>query len=754
MKRFKEFLELLVEASEGDARKYMKKVLIDMGFENMLRNNYSEHWSEEVFNDIRDDFIHKGCDIYFTPGIARIAYGELYYGTANEDSFKVDQLCQLVKFVTMAHKPEFSRNLEHITVVQEGPNKGQKQKSKPFTFDDLQSMFSSSRNAMRDIERANFEKTKHTPNGYTVIELTDYETAHKYLPYTDLPGGDAWCYLEDSRAFDYYKRSGNRTYLALAPGFEKLKPGDKGYGRSMIGFDMGPVEKNGYSELKVCNNRYNHAKDLEHENSKSGDAKYNERELSEILGIAVWKEFLGYTEQELLDKGIMSEAHAKAILAKYEAGFKETLAHDDEQLLNFYIAKCAKEGLVMHALGSNAITTFGDWRILKQSAASKTGVAILKYCLAYNVKTKAFIKPNGLFIRYNTLVMLLTDSINVIYKNKDVIKCKAYTECILEKTTVFKLKLESGKAVLFDTVTGEYVSEMHDDIASTREELNYYNINIRSNINMFVCVDNNKFTALYAEQNGSRVVKVLNEFTDIICLDTKIYTIENKYGTDLAQTIKYYRNALEGYTDSIKFVVLNGDKIEGMYLVYDNMIKISTAILQTAIDRKLNIESVDTNVYSNAQYARLTNGSLIDKTGKVVCNNIAYVFNSDKSKLMLAIQRVARDNGIQREKIINLSTMQYVANGVEFDEISDASPVEYADKYLIIDRYGMSDDTHNILINKNGQYELGLKDWSDRIRVYGYGSSVEFIYRDKPPITYDAKYNQFVDEEGNLLNDA
>lgn len=119
-------------------------------------------------------------------------------------------------------------------------------------------------------------------------------------------------------------------YLALAPGFEKLKPGDAGYGRSMIGFDMGPVDERGISKLKVCNNRYNHAPDLEHENNKSGDSKYTALELSEILGIPVWRDCPGYTEDELIDRGQVSRTILERMFTSAESLMHVATYEQDE----------------------------------------------------------------------------------------------------------------------------------------------------------------------------------------------------------------------------------------------------------------------------------------------------------------------------------------------------------------------------------------------------------------------------------------
>lgn len=311
----------LYEASEGDARKYMKKMLQSMGLEQELAEDYGENWSEAVFNKIRDSFVHQGCDVYFVPGIARIAYGELDFDSDDEDTQKVAQLRSLVKFITLAHKGQFTRNLERISVIQEGPQKGMKVKSKPFTFDQLAEMFGNESKSATNAERDRFTKdNQSTDNGYKIIELKNFEQAHQFLPYCT---SDPWCYLENKDTFDSYAQGGNKLYIALAPGFEKLKPGDPGYGRSMIGFDMGPVDEDGKSELCVCNNRYNHAPNLENEEGVgTGDDAYDEIQLSKILGFPVWEKCPGYTDDELMALGRITPLTIKKIIPTVEIGKK------------------------------------------------------------------------------------------------------------------------------------------------------------------------------------------------------------------------------------------------------------------------------------------------------------------------------------------------------------------------------------------------------------------------------------------------
>lgn len=299
MLRFKAYMNLLLEASEGDAYKYMKKVLLALPNADELAADYGENWTREIFNKLRDDFVHSGCDVYFVPGIARILYGELDYDSEDEDSSKVRQLRSIVKFITMAHRDQFTRHLAHINA--------DKTVTEPFTYEQLHDMFDKTIKKTTDVERDNFKSEGKTK--YTVIWLKDFETANQYLKYCT---ADAWCYFEDEDTFANYASNGNKLYLALAPGFENLKPGDPGYGRSMIGFDMEPQDENGVSHLGVCNNRYNHSEDLENENNKSGDNKYNEIELSEILGVPVWKAYPGYSSKELEENGIISLPYVKA----------------------------------------------------------------------------------------------------------------------------------------------------------------------------------------------------------------------------------------------------------------------------------------------------------------------------------------------------------------------------------------------------------------------------------------------------------
>lgn len=125
--------QVLSESSEGDAYKYMKKVLMSLPYANELRQHYGENWTREIFDMIRNDFVHSGCDVYFVPGLARILFGELDYESEDEDTLKVRQLGAIVRFISNKYRNLFTRNLALI--------KKDKTTSAPLTFEQLYTEF-------------------------------------------------------------------------------------------------------------------------------------------------------------------------------------------------------------------------------------------------------------------------------------------------------------------------------------------------------------------------------------------------------------------------------------------------------------------------------------------------------------------------------------------------------------------------------------------------------------------------------------
>ena len=684
MKRFKEFICLLVESSEGDARKYMKKVLENIGLDKEFIEEYGEHWSEQIFNEIRSRFIHNGCDVYFTPGLARIAYGEFNMGFDNEDTAGIRRLCQLVRFITMAHKTDFSRNLEHITVVQEGPNRGQKIKSEPFTFEQLNVMFGKVQQQITDTERNEFANSTQTDNGYTIIELKDFETAHKYQPYTDLPGGDSWCYLENESTFNSYRKTGNRTYLALAPGFEKLKPGDKGYGRSMIGFDMGPIDENGYSNLEICNNRYNHAPDLEHENDKTGDSKYNEIELSKILGFPVWEKCPGYTEEELAALGIKPALKVadcyNAILPILDNFKKAFNAGTSSQIENALIE------VFENFDGDFAITCYSNtylrqidlpnWRACCITCKRDMDDLDEEGCdleILYNTKTDKIILTDYYSTSGNTLTVknFETKQYDFYYAdsttpNLSCVDCEFIGKFI-------SIKTNDDKVVLLNTKTFEF-SNKFDAIslnyAASREILQQFNCDI-SNVAkaIIACIKNNKIVKVFVIIGNTYIDIPINVLTECEMLN-KITTLDSK------------------------------------------------------------------TVFIAQQNKKVKSYSIIDEDGTCILQNI-FASLCGNTTINMQLQDVIMYNDENTKYVFNLQTNK---------RISDILPIDTIFSYIVGNFIVIgANGRYNILRKTKNKYKLKLKTWANYVSNEFVGGvyAVKFTYiipKDKQTQEYKYVY--------------
>ena len=300
----------LFEASEGEAGKYFRKTVRSASPDiiNELRENTiavmreecpdepEENWPQWLWIWFRMDFgLRNNEAVYFAPGLARIVLcspdsdEKFEYCPRDPLSRNADTLSKLVHYITMAHKDDYTRYLVD------------KSTGKPATFDELNAKFSDALKRHGEEAMAELEQLDYKPNDYHIVELTDYETAAEFAKYTD---PNTWCYFEDEDTFEYYREGGTiRLYLAYKPGFERLEPGDKGYGQSMLGIDIGPN-----NELIHCNNRYNHEDDPELDNdvNRPGDNRFDAKELSLLLGGPYYKFCPYYTEEERKKLGILT----------------------------------------------------------------------------------------------------------------------------------------------------------------------------------------------------------------------------------------------------------------------------------------------------------------------------------------------------------------------------------------------------------------------------------------------------------------
>ena len=299
---------VLLEANIGDAYKYfdkevrnvldpsiqaeLKEDVLDLVEENHIQLSDTVSWVKVLFRYLISDFNLRDTEaIYFVPGLARILFNnldEFEYEPDTGLSGKANRLGELVKYIAIGHKDNYTRYLcNRSTGEQE-------------TFESLNEKY---RDAFMQAQQANLARLKemdYTPNDYKIVELTSFDVAHQYSQYAT---AQEWCHLEYPDMFDHYSEGGTiRMYLALKPGFEKLRPGDKGYGNSMLGIDIGPN-----NQLQNCNNRYNHAPDpeLDDEHNIKADKRYNAEELSILLGGPYYEFCPYYSREEMAKRGIL-----------------------------------------------------------------------------------------------------------------------------------------------------------------------------------------------------------------------------------------------------------------------------------------------------------------------------------------------------------------------------------------------------------------------------------------------------------------
>ena len=272
--------------SEGDAYRYTKKVLLSLPNVDEIRRIYTEiavnrnisSWTRACYEELRRQFFRDGqCKIKFAPGLARIAYGELLFGTGDEDFRQLADLRDFVRIISIAHFTEFTR---HIAID-----------GKELSFKDLVDRFGSTVSGNWKELKRELGKIQYGPRRYKVIWLDSFATANKYYQYT---APHSWCHLGSKSMFKSYSYSrktdskGNyrisvvKLYLAVLPGFETMTEDDPLYGESMLGIDIGPDGR-----LMHVNNRWNHSHDNIDE--RKGDNKYSERELSELMGAPFYK---------------------------------------------------------------------------------------------------------------------------------------------------------------------------------------------------------------------------------------------------------------------------------------------------------------------------------------------------------------------------------------------------------------------------------------------------------------------------------
>ena len=104
---------------------------------------------------------------------------------------------------------------------------------------------------------------------------------------------------------------------------------------------------------------------------------------------------------------------------------------------------------------------------------------------------------------------------------------------------------------------------------------------------------------------------------------------------------------------------------------------------------------------------------LVDENNNTLLKNVYEVFNAENDKSFATVA-VNKFKQYYMFKLVDLNAMQFVSD-VEFSDIDPSYKLEkLMDKFVLIERLA---DTNtglesNILINKDGKYELGLQKWA------------------------------------------
>lgn len=282
--------------SEGDAYRYTKKVLMSLPNAARVESIYREiamnkgisSWTRACYEELRTQFFRDGqCKIKFAPGVARIAYGELEFGTGDEDFRQLADLRDFIRIISIAHFESFTR---HLAID-----------GKELSFKDMVERFGNTVSSNWKELKEELRRIKYGPRRYKVIWLDSFATARPYYEYTKPHN---WCHLGNLsmfRSYSFNRKTDSsgisrvsivKLYLAVLPGFETMTEDDPLYGESMLGIDIGPDGR-----LIHVNNRWNHSHDKI--DDRKGDNKYSEKELSELLGGPFYKICPPMTKREV-----------------------------------------------------------------------------------------------------------------------------------------------------------------------------------------------------------------------------------------------------------------------------------------------------------------------------------------------------------------------------------------------------------------------------------------------------------------------
>ena len=302
--------KLMQLITEADSRLKKAETIIRNSFSGLLNpdgrvtspeyyvnGNPETTWLQYILYSLRHTFdLMSNSDVKYIPSIARFAVGELGFETQEPKQDKLNDLMKIVQIIK-SNPEKYSKYLNASS------------------YDELEQTFAPILKALNDEENERINNASYDTNfgEYQIIEDADYETAKEF---GDLSHPDSkLCYTQSESTWKDYTQDGlNKVYILLSQDWKNLQPehtedlldshvpqNETAYDR--YGLSMIFVFVNQKNELIYCNTRWNHQ--AKYKQGCSTDHALTREDLSYIVRQPFMNVFKGYSDEELLDKGVV-----------------------------------------------------------------------------------------------------------------------------------------------------------------------------------------------------------------------------------------------------------------------------------------------------------------------------------------------------------------------------------------------------------------------------------------------------------------
>lgn len=302
--------KLMQLITEADSRLKKAETIIRNSFSGLLNpdgrvtspeyyvnGNPETTWLQYILYSLRHTFdLMSNSDVKYIPSIARFAVGELGFETQEPKQDKLNDLMKIVQIIK-SNPEKYSKYLNASS------------------YDELEQTFAPILKGLNDEENERINNASYDTNfgEYQIIEDADYETAKEFgnLSHPD----SKLCYTQSESTWKDYTQDGlNKVYILLSQDWKNLQPehtedlldshvpqNETAYDR--YGLSMIFVFVNQKNELIYCNTRWNHQ--AKYKQGCSTDHALTREDLSYIVRQPFMNVFKGYSDEELLDKGVV-----------------------------------------------------------------------------------------------------------------------------------------------------------------------------------------------------------------------------------------------------------------------------------------------------------------------------------------------------------------------------------------------------------------------------------------------------------------